>query len=122
MESVLRGLNWTLCLVYIDDIVVEGPTVSEVVRRLGLVFDRLRGVNLKLKPAKCNLFQKSVTFLGHVVSEQGINTDPEKVKALRERLEPRCLENVGSFLGLVGYYRSHVPQYADIAVLCPCLT
>jgi hypothetical protein len=39
MASVLRGLNWTLCLVYIDDIVVAGPTVSEAVRRLGLVFD-----------------------------------------------------------------------------------
>jgi hypothetical protein len=83
--------------VYIDDIVVAGPMVSEAVRRLGLVFDILRGVNLKLKPAKCNLFQKSVTFLGHVVSEQGINTDPDKVKAVRERHvhEPRCLEDVG---------------------------
>jgi hypothetical protein len=68
MESVLRGLNWTLCLVYIDDIVVAGPTVTEAVRRLGLVFERLRGVNLKLTPAKFNLFQESVTFLGHVVS------------------------------------------------------
>jgi hypothetical protein len=61
------------------------------------------------------LFQKSVTFLGHVVSKQGINTDPEKVKAVHERHKPRCLEDVRSFLGVVGYYRSHVPQYADIA-------
>jgi hypothetical protein len=49
------------------------------------------------------------------VSEQDINTDPEKVKAVRERHEPRYLEDVRSFLGLVGYYCSHVPQYADIA-------
>jgi hypothetical protein len=79
------------------------------------VFDRLRGVNLELKPSKRNLFQKSVTFLGHVVSEQGIKTDPEKVKAVRERHEPKCLEDIRSFLGQVGYYRSHVLQYADIA-------
>jgi hypothetical protein len=51
--------------VYIDDIVVAGPTVTvtEAVKRLGLVFDRLSGVNLKLKPTKCNLFQKSVRVL-----------------------------------------------------------
>jgi hypothetical protein len=60
METVLRRLNWTLCLVYMDHIVVGGPTVLETVRRLGLVFDRLRGASLKLKPAKCNLFQTRV--------------------------------------------------------------
>jgi hypothetical protein len=52
MESVLRGMNWKLCLVYIDDIVVAGPTIAETVRRLGLMFDCLREVNLNLKPAK----------------------------------------------------------------------
>jgi hypothetical protein len=71
------------------------------------VFDRLKGVNLKLKPTKCNLFQKS---------EQGINTDPDKVKAVRERNEPRCLEDVRSFLVLVGYYRSDYYTYSS--VLC----
>jgi hypothetical protein len=79
METVLRELNWVLCLVYIDDIVVGGPTVQETVRRLVLLFDRLRDTKLMLKPAKCSLFRPSVSFLGHVVSAQGINTDPEKV-------------------------------------------
>jgi hypothetical protein len=91
METVLRGLNWTHCLVYIDDIVVGGPTVQETVRRLSLVFDRLREAGLKLKPAKCSLFQPSVAFLGHVVSAEGITTDPEKVRAISERAKPRNL-------------------------------
>jgi hypothetical protein len=67
------------CLIYIDDMVVGGPTVQETVRGLGLVFDRLQDAKLMLKPAKCSLFRPSVSFLGHVVSAQGINTDPDKV-------------------------------------------
>jgi hypothetical protein len=63
METVLRGLNWNLCLVYMDNIVVGGPTMLETVRRLELVFDRLRRAGLKLKPAKCNLFQTRVTLI-----------------------------------------------------------
>jgi hypothetical protein len=89
--------------VYIDDIVVGGPTVQETVRHLGLIFDRLREAGLKLKPAKCSLFQLSVAFLGHVVSAEGITTDPEKVRAISERPEPRNLEELRSFLGMAGY-------------------
>jgi hypothetical protein len=115
METVLRGLNWIFCLVYIDDIVVGGPTVQETVRRLGLVFERLREAKLKLKPAKCSLFKPSVAFLGHVVNAQGINTDPEKVRAIAERPEPRNLEELWSFLGMARYYRGHIKDYAQMA-------
>jgi hypothetical protein len=108
MEKVLRGLNWTHCLVYMDDIVIGGCTVEETVRRLGLVFDRLRDTGLKLKPAKCSLFQPSVSFLGHVVDASGIDTDPEKVRAIAGRPEPTNLEELRSFLGMAGYYRGHI--------------
>jgi hypothetical protein len=99
METVLRGLNWTHCLVYMDDIVVGGCTVDETVRRLGLVFDMLRDSGLKLKPAKCSLFQPSVSFLGHVVDASGINTDPEKVRAIAGCPEPTNLEELPATTG-----------------------
>jgi hypothetical protein len=115
METVLKGLNWVLCLIYIDGIVVGGPTVPETVRRLGLVFDRLREARLMLKPAKFSLFRLSVAFLGHLVSVQGINIDSEKVRAIVERPEPHNLEELRSFLGMAGYYRGHIQDYAQMA-------
>ena len=115
MENVLHEVTWNICLVYVDDIVVAGPTVEETTRCLGLVWKSLRGAGLKLKPSKCDLFWPSVTFLGHVVSEQGVDTDPGKITALTQRPRPNCIEDVRSFLGLAAYYRDHVQNYADIA-------
>ena len=114
MEKVLVGLNWTICLVYIDDIVVAGPTIEETVRRLGLVWERLRAAGLKLKPSKCTLFRPEVAFLGHTVDKNGVDTDPSKIAALTERRRPGCVEDIRSFLGLAGYYRDHVGGYAEL--------
>ena len=80
MEDVLRGLQWRESLLYMDDIITPGKTVDECLERLEHVFQRLRLANLKLKPSKCIFFQRSVTFLGHVVTEDGVRTDPEKIK------------------------------------------
>ncbi|CAC5389237.1 unnamed protein product [Mytilus coruscus] len=81
MEDVLRGLQWEKCLSYMNDITVPGATFEEELLRLEHVFQRMREANLKLKPSKCILFQKSVKFLGHVDSEHGVQTDPEKIEA-----------------------------------------
>ena len=72
MDVVLCGLSYQACLVYLDDIIVFGRTFDEQLTRLGEVFERLRMANLKLKPSKCFLCQRSVEFLGHVVSEEGL--------------------------------------------------
>lgn len=84
LEDVLRGLQWEECLLYMDDIIVPGSTFAEALQRLENIFERLRDANLKLKPSKCNLFQKSVKFLGHVVSEEGVQTDPDKNRGNQE--------------------------------------
>lgn len=72
MELVLRGLRWEKCLCYLDDIIVFGSSFEQAVENLKTVFDKLRSANLTLKPSKCDLFQQKVSFLGHVVSAQGI--------------------------------------------------
>ena len=72
MEIVLCGLQWVMCLVYLDDVIVFGKTFSETLQNLKSVFERFRNAELKLKPKKCNRFKDEVSFLGHVVSANGI--------------------------------------------------
>ena len=79
VDLVLAGLQWTQCLVYIDDVVVVGRTFDEDLQNLKAVFERLRQAGLKLKPSKCVFFQRSVQYLGYIVSTRGIQPDPEKL-------------------------------------------
>jgi hypothetical protein len=115
MDQVLIGLTWRICLVYMDDIIVGGPTVKETVKRMTKVFERLRRAHLTLKPSKCDLFQPSVTFHGHVIDKDGVHMDPRKIRAVVCRGEPRNPTEVKSFLGLTGYYREQIRGYAEIA-------
>jgi hypothetical protein len=115
MEDVLRGLQWEECLLYMDDIIVPGASFQESLLRIEHVFIRLREANLKLKPSKCILLQKSVKFLGHVVSEEGVHTDPDKIVAVQNWSTPRNDKEIKSFLGLCSYYRKFVKGFADIA-------
>ena len=80
MEVAMRGLQWTSCLVYLDDIVVFARTFESHLQRLGEVLGRLQRAGLKVKPSKCQLARREVGFLGHVVSAAGVQTDPRKVR------------------------------------------
>ena len=90
-------------------------TMEEHFMRLRSVLSRLRDAGLKLKPNKCYLLQRQVSFLGHVVSEAGIGTDPEKVRAVTEWPVPSNLREVRSFVGLCCYYRRFVKGFAEIS-------
>ena len=115
MELVMSGLQWKVCLIYLDDIIVYGSTFKQELERLKEVFSRLRKANLKLKVKKCELFRKSVNFLGHVVTSEGITADPSKIEAVKSWPEPKNLSEVRSFLGLCSYYRKFIKGFADIA-------
>ena len=115
METVLRGLSWETCLVYLDDVIVLGKSMKDHLKNLEQVFQRLREANLKLNPKKCSLFRRKVRFLGHVVSSEGVSVDPEKVAAIREWPVPKDKHDVRSFLGLCTYYRRYVLGFANIA-------
>ena len=83
LEDVLRGLQWQECLLYINDSLVPGSCFDECIKRLTNEFERLIQAHLKFKPSKCAFFQKRVTRLGHIVSEEGIRTCRSKVSTVR---------------------------------------
>ena len=115
MDSVLAGLRWETLLVYLDDVIVFGSTIAKSIERLTCVLDRFRDAGLKLKPSKCHLFQKEVAYLGHVVSREGIHTDPVKIEAVRDWPVPSTQTQVRSFLGLASYYRRFIKGFANVA-------
>ena len=115
MDLVLAGLTWEICLAFLDDIIVMSKDFNQHLERLGQVFDRLRKANLKLKAEKCHLFKRRVKFLGSVVSEAGVEPDPEKVRAVKEWPRPQTLKDLRAFVALASYYRRHILHFAEIA-------
>ncbi|PIK60334.1 hypothetical protein BSL78_02703 [Apostichopus japonicus] len=115
MEHCVGDMNYKKCLVYLDDVIIFSQTFEEHLERLSAVLKRLTDFGLKLKPSKCNLLQNSVTYLGHVVSEHGVETDPEKIQAVKSWPVPQNVKQLRSFLGFTGYYRRFVEGYANIA-------
>ena len=100
MESVLRGLTYEACLVYLDDVIVNGRTFQEQLYNLRKVFQRLREAHLKLNPEKRQLFRKEVRYLGHIVSTSGVTTDTEKMEAVKIWPKPDDKHQLKSFLGI----------------------
>ena len=114
MERCMGDMNLRDCLIYLDDIVVFSSTFEEHIERLEAVFRRLQTNNLKLKASKCEFFKREVTYLGHVVSKEGISTDPAKTEAVLNWPVPKTVKEVRMFLGFTGYYRRFVKGYASI--------
>jgi len=115
MDLALSGLSYQSCLVYLDDVIVFGHSFDEAMNRLEEVFGRLQMARLKLKPSKCSLFQRSVEFLGHVVSEAGIAMQEDKIAAIRDWPSCRNITEVRVFMGLNGYYRRFLRDFSIIA-------
>jgi len=115
MDLLMAGLTFDVCLVYLDDIIVFSATLDEHLTRLEAILQRIVRSGLKLRPDKCNLLQTAVHFLGHVISANGIATDPAKVRLVAEWPTPTSLKQLRGFLGLSGYYRKFVRGYAQVA-------
>ena len=115
MHLVLKGLCWSDCLVYLDDIIIFGRTLQEHRERLSLVLSRLSEAGLKINPEKCKLLSERVVVLGHVVTRDGISTDPEKVRVIKEWPVPEDESQLKAFLGTASCYRQFLPNYAGIA-------
>ena len=115
MHDCLEDLNMRWCIVYLDDIIIYSDTKEEHLKRLEAVFQKLATAGLKLKPFKCFFFKEEIDYLGHVVSGEGISTNPKKVEAVTKWSTPQTVYDVRSFLGFVGYYRRFIKNFSKIA-------
>ena len=115
MENCVGDMNMQSCLIYLDDIVVFSRTFDEHVQRLSMVFERLIDAGLKLSPEKCKLFQDKIKYLGHIVSADGISTDPEKIRCVQEWPVPQNIAQLQSFFGFVGYYRRFIKDFSKVS-------
>ncbi|MEX1352018.1 MAG: pol polyprotein, partial [Desulfobacterales bacterium] len=115
MNLVLRGLHWKTVLAFLDDILVLGKSFDDHVQNLSEVFEKLRSHGLKLKPKKCELFQKEVEFLGRLISENGIRMSPKDIDKVLEWPIPKSYKDVQRFLGLANYHRDFISHFSEIA-------
>lgn len=113
METVLQGIPGVVC--FQDDILVTGKTKEEHVNCLRRVLERLNDCGLKIKRSKCVFFQKSVSYLGHVMDKDGLKKSDEKVRAIIEAPIPENKQQLKAYLGLVNYYRKFIPNMATVA-------
>lgn len=95
----MAGLNWQTCLIYIDDIIVFADSFESHLARLSQVLDRIAEQGLKVSPKKCFLFQRRVSFLGHIVSTEGISADPTKIESVKTWPSPKTITDVRRFMG-----------------------
>jgi len=93
MNNVLSGLTGTRCNVFLDDIVLYANSLVDHDRKLRDVFKRLRKHNLKLQPDKCEFFRKDVIYLGHKISEHGVEPDARKIEVIKNFPTPKTTKN-----------------------------
>ena len=111
----LKDYMWKFCLVFVDDIIVWSKDWAEHKRHLAAIFSKLHEQGFQLKLSKCQFFQKKIDFLGFVIEEGRITVDPKKVSAIADFDPPRDLESLQRFLGMTGWYRRFVKDYASKA-------
>jgi hypothetical protein len=112
VDMVLAGLKWTSLLVYLDDVGVFSKTVDDHIQRLESSFARFRAYKLKLNADKCHILKRPFIYLGHIVSDKGINPDPKKLVAILKMPSPKTVRQLRSFLGFCNYYRKFIKNYS----------
>ena len=115
MEECLGELNMKICVIYLDDLIVFSNSFEQHLERLDIVLTRLQQCNLKLSPDKCYFLQERVKFLGHIVSQDGIETDPDKIEKIRNWPRPSNPDELRSFVAFAGYYRRFVKDFSKVA-------
>lgn len=115
MNTTLAPLLRHCALVFFDDILVYSKTIEDHLVHLRAVFELLRRDHWLVKPSKCVFGQRQLCYLGHIISESGIATDPAKVSAVLQWPTPCSVKELRSFLSLAGYYHRFVRHFGIIS-------
>ena len=113
MELALAGLQWTTCVIYLDDVIVFGEDFDQHISRLEAVMERFRKAGLKLKPEKCQFFQREVKFLGYLLSQDGVKPHPDNLEKIKNWPVPKDETDVRAILGMGNYYRRFIKGYSE---------
>lgn len=122
INALLVGLKGQAVQCFIDDICIASNNWNEHLTMLERIFKLIATAGLKLNGSKCNFGPKSTIFLGHLISNEGIMQDPNKLKAISCLPSPKDGKSLQRALGLLNSYRKFVPNYATLAVPLTRLT
>ncbi|KAF5801008.1 putative nucleotidyltransferase, Ribonuclease H [Helianthus annuus] len=122
MNRVCKPYLDKFVIVFIDDILIYSKNQADHEKHLRCILELLQREKLYAKFSKCEFWLREVQFLGHVVSERGIQVDPAKVEAVMNWQEPKTPTEIRSFLGLAGYYRRFIENFSRIAAPLTSLT
>lgn len=117
MERVLAGLKPSVCLVYLDDVLVLTADEKQMCQKLDEVFQRFRESNLRVNGRKCHFGLKKIRFLAHILTNERYAPDSEKNAIIRDHPVPDCVRKVRvrSFVGMVSYYRKFIKGFSEVA-------
>ena len=115
MSNIIGRARSHFCLIYLDDIIVFSRTFEEHVVHVADVLETLYKHRLRLHPAKCHFFRKKIDYLGHLIDAEGLHPLDEKIVAIRDFPMPTTLKEANAFIGLVGWYRRFIPDFAKVA-------
>ena len=113
--KVLTGLNG-FTFMYLDDVLIFSKSCQEYLQHLSKVFHKFKEAGLKIKLNKCQFFKTQLHYLGHRISANGLEPLPEKLNAIRYLAHTKNVDEACQILGLLGYYRSFIPAFADVSV------
>ena len=114
MQQILSPLSSSNIVVYIDDILIMSETFEEHLLLVRKVLHTLATYNIKIKVKKCEFFKKNVSFLGHLLSEDGIEKSPDFVDKVKTFHKPTTITELGKFLGLINFQRKFIPHCSTI--------
>jgi hypothetical protein len=114
VNDILHEYIGKFAYVYIDDVLIFSNTHEEHLNHISIIFKALNGANMKISNEKSHFFKNEIEFLGHIIKHNKITVDPEKITTIRDYEIPSTLKQLRSFLGLAGYYRKFIKDYAQI--------
>jgi hypothetical protein len=116
MQTVLGSeLLWSVCVPYIDDVIIHSKSLEGHKAHLIQVAQKLRAAQLSLRPDKCSFFVSKTEYLGHIISAQGVHIDPRRVEKIVQMTPPRSHSELRSAIGLFSYVRRYIPSFAHIS-------